>query len=335
MPTKSPEQLMAEISKFAPKSKEVRGEMEEAKERSKRRSSTWKPEVNKPYQLRVLPYIHSKSGSQNPFIEAHFHWNIDENLAYLVCPKTSDAANGGLSDECPICDLVKKLYSTKQPEDAALAKRIRHSLRWYAPIIVRGEEEKGVQFYGFSGKTYETFLSLIADSDYENIFDPLAGRDITLEYKKDEGSKKENDFGVITIHPRGKESAIIPVPANASEDEKTEIFTTILDIINSVPNFFEDVFRPKSTEELREIIANLVDSMDDEDGYSSSSGSEEKEMEEVEMDDDSDMVPPVDEDDDGSKKSVTVPQDESDDEKSVAERKRKLAETLGKFNRKK
>jgi hypothetical protein len=320
---KSAEQLLSLIGKLAPKTKDLKKEMEDGKERNRRKSSTWKPEPNKTYQIRVVPYPHSKSGSSNPFIEAYFHWNVADGQAYIVCPKKSDAANGGLGDECPICDLQKKLYATKDQTDAQIAKQIRASLRWYVPILVRGEEDKGIQFYGFSNKTYETFCQLMNDSDYESMLDPVEGYDLSLTYTKDE--KKKDDFGTVTILPKPKTSAIIPIPKDADEEERVQTLEVILALLNSVPNFFEDVFKPKSVEDLQDLILKL-----DEGSENDAHSHETKEAEDVYVDDDSDVAPPVDDDDDKPSETTSSDEDE-DDEKAKAERSRKLSETLGKF----
>lgn len=321
--SKSAEQLLSLIGKLAPKTKDLKKEMEDGKERNRRKSSTWKPEPNKTYQIRVIPYPHSKSGSSNPFIEAYFHWNIADGQPYIVCPKKSDAANGGLGDECPICDLQKKLYATKDPTDAQIAKQIRASIRWYVPILVRGEEDKGVQFYGFSNKTYETFCQLMNDSDYDNMLDPVEGFDLSLTYTKDE--KKKDDFGTVTILPKPKTSAIIPLPKDADEEERIQTLEVILALLNSVPNFFEDVFKPKSVEDLQDLILKLDEGTED-DTYQN----KESEPKEQYVEDDSDMAPPVD-DEDEDEKSDEKKSIDGDDEKEKAERSRKLNETLSKF----
>lgn len=332
MPTpKSPNALLAELKKFAPQTEKLKDEINDAKERNKRKSSTWKPEPNKKHQIRILPYRHAKSGSKNPFIEAYFHWNVGEGQAYIVCPKKSDAANGGLGDECPICKLQKKLYATKDPNDASLAKLIKASLRWYVPILVRGEEEKGVQFYGFSAKTYETFVSLLTDPDYENLTDPVDGIDLTLTYTKDE--KKKDDYGTVTILPKNKTSAIIPIPKDADDSEVAEIFETILELVNGVPNFFEDVFKPKTIEELEDLILQLDGGMSDD-----SESHTQKEEEEQFVEDDSDVAPPVDDDEEEeeekkpkSSRKDDDDEDDEDDEKTKAEKTRRIQDTLSKF----
>ena len=52
---------------------------------------------------------------------------------------------------------------------------------------MRGEEGEGVRFWGFGKTVYQEILGYIDDPDYGDITDPSSGRDLTIEYKSDEG----------------------------------------------------------------------------------------------------------------------------------------------------
>ena len=50
-------------------------------------------------------------------------------------------------------------------------------------MIVRGEENEGVKYWGFGKTVYQELLSIIADPDYGDISDPVSGRDVVVEFK--------------------------------------------------------------------------------------------------------------------------------------------------------
>ena len=62
-------------------------------------------------------------------------------------------------------------------------------MRIYAPVIVRGEEDKGVRFGDLESK-YQQLLGLVADEDYGDISDLKEGNDITVEYVPKEETGK-------------------------------------------------------------------------------------------------------------------------------------------------
>jgi hypothetical protein len=70
-------------------------------------------------------------------------------------------------------------------------------LRTYIPVIVRGEEDKGVRFYSFGKTVYQELLSYISDPDYGDITDPKTGRDIVVEYIPKE--KSDTSFAKTSV----------------------------------------------------------------------------------------------------------------------------------------
>jgi hypothetical protein len=54
-------------------------------------------------------------------------------------------------------------------------------MRVFAPVIVRGEEDKGVRLWEFGKQVYMDLLSIAEDEDVGDYTDPITGRDITVE----------------------------------------------------------------------------------------------------------------------------------------------------------
>jgi hypothetical protein len=95
----------------------------------------WKPGVGE-YKIRGLAWKNAPEGS--PIIEKWFYYL--GNGPGILTPNQF-----GKPD--PIQDLIRKLYSSGKPEDKTLAKKLLPKMRAYLPIIVRGEEAKGVQVW--------------------------------------------------------------------------------------------------------------------------------------------------------------------------------------------
>ncbi len=54
-------------------------------------------------------------------------------------------------------------------------------MRVFAPVIVRGEEDKGVRMWEFGKEVYMQLLGIADDEDYGDYTDVSEGRDFTLE----------------------------------------------------------------------------------------------------------------------------------------------------------
>ena len=141
---------------------------------SKKTDSLWKPKPGK-YVLRIVPY---KFNKQNPFIELLFHYNIN-NKTYL------SPASFGRPD--PILEFAEKLKRLGDTENWKAGKKMEPKLRTFAPVVVRGQENEGVKFWGFGKTVYEEVLAIISDPDYGDITDDQTGRDVVIEIVEAEG----------------------------------------------------------------------------------------------------------------------------------------------------
>lgn len=147
----------------------IRGRLNKLQNTQRKSDLLWKPKPGKT-QLRIVPY---KFAPDNPFIELYFHYNVN-NKTYL------SPISFGRPD--PIVEFADKLKRMGDKDDWKAAKAMEPKLRTFVPVIVRGEEAKGVQFWGFGKTVYQEILGYIADPDYGDITEPTSGRDITIEY---------------------------------------------------------------------------------------------------------------------------------------------------------
>jgi hypothetical protein len=54
-------------------------------------------------------------------------------------------------------------------------------MRVFVPVIVRGEEDKGVRLWEFGKQVYMDLLAIAEDEDVGDFTDPIEGRDLTVE----------------------------------------------------------------------------------------------------------------------------------------------------------
>jgi hypothetical protein len=130
--------------------------------------SFWKPTVGK----QLVRFVPSKSNPENPFTEIYFHYGIGKRT--IISP-----LNFGEKD--PIVEFAKELRKTKDSENWKLAKKLEPKMRVFAPVIVRGEEEKGVRLWEFGKEVYQSLLSLAADEEVGDFTDIMEGRDMKIE----------------------------------------------------------------------------------------------------------------------------------------------------------
>ncbi len=162
----------------------------------------WKPSVGK-HSIRMVPSTFDKA---NPFKEVFFHYGIG--------PKTMmSLQNFGEKD--PIVEFANELKKSNDQDSRALAKKLSPKMRVFAPVVVRGEEDKGVRLWEFGKEVYMELLSIAEDEDVMDYTDPVTGRDLTIETVGPEQSGRQ--FNKTTVRVRTK---ITPLSENAQEVEK-------------------------------------------------------------------------------------------------------------------
>ena len=184
----------------------------------------WKPKPGKQV-VRIVPY---KYQIDNPFIELKFHYNIN-NKTYL----SPDSFNR----PDPIVEWSNRMKKTGNKEDWLLGRKFEPKMRTYAPILVRGEENEGVRFWGFGKNVYQEILSIISDVDYGDITDLVNGRDIVVEFRTAEDSGKS--FPETTIRVKPNASVAIDVAQKEVLAQQTNIM---------------DLFPEFSYDELKEVM---------------------------------------------------------------------------------
>jgi len=157
-----------------------------------RSKATWKPPEGKS-TIRLVPW---KDNLDNPFVELYFHYLAGKSQ---LSPRTFGEAD-------PIAEFADKLRETGDKDDWSHARNFTPKLRTYAPVIVRGEEDQGVRFYGFGKTVYEQLCGVILDPDWGDITDVESGHDVGIELVPKE--KSDTNFAKTTILVKPKESPL-------------------------------------------------------------------------------------------------------------------------------
>lgn len=161
--------------------------------KNEKKSNLWKPQPGESV-IRILPYKYNK---ENPFIELYFHYDL--NGKTFLSPITF-----GRPD--PIVEFARELQQTGNKEDWKQGKKLEPKRRTYVPIITRGEEDKGVRYWGFGIQIYEELLKLIQDPEYGDITDVVNGTDLIIERKTPK--EAQNNYGSTTIRPKRARSKL-------------------------------------------------------------------------------------------------------------------------------
>lgn len=195
-----------------------------------RSEALWKPTEGKTV-IRIVPW---KENRENPFIELYFHYL--GNKTYL-----SPTSNGNRD---PIAEFADEVAAGGSKDDWAQSRAFRPKLRTYIPIIVRGEEDKGVRFYSFGKTVYQELLSIISDPDYGDITDIQTGRDIVVEYIPQE--KSDTNFAKTMVRPKPNQTPLVE-----SADKMQKLLSEQPDI--------RAIFKEPSFEELKVALARYLD----------------------------------------------------------------------------
>jgi hypothetical protein len=184
----------------------------------------WKPKPEDGKQLiRIVPY---KFNKDYVFSELYFHFNVGKTRMLAL-------TNFGESD--PIVELVNELRKNSDAEMKELAKKLAPKLRIFAPIVVRGEENKGVRFWEFGKQVYQELLGVMMDEDYGDITDVVKGRDITVEVISAKETGKMYPTTTIRVKPK-------QVPLSEDADQVEKMLNTQVNIKEFFTKYsFEDM----------------------------------------------------------------------------------------------
>ena len=226
----------------------IRAKLNKLSGATSKRNTMWRPQEGEEATVRLLSF---PDNDGQPFQERWFYYNIGNNPGLLA------PYQFGKPD--PIQELINKLREDASKESYDLAKKLYPKMRVYAPVLVRGEEDKGIRVWAFGKTVYQTLLNIMLDEDYGDITDPTDGRDVKVVCTKAPGRM----WASTEVRPRGRSSVL---------SENTETATSW---INSIPSL-DDMYTLKSYEELEKIVNDWLsgeDGSSDSDDFSTRGGS--------------------------------------------------------------
>ena len=225
----------------------IRKKLNQISGQNSKKNVMWRPEENSESTIRLIAYPNNDG---QPFKELMFYYNIGNNPG-LLAPYQFQKPD-------PIQELISKLREEGSKETYELAKKLYPKMRCYAPVVVRGEEEKGVRLWAFGKQVYQSLLNYMLDEDYGDITDIETGRDIRVTVSKTPGKQ----YATTEVRPRGKDSPL------CEKDSTTKEW------MDNIPDV-NDLFELKSYDELERIVTAWLqgDEEDDSTGTVHSSSS--------------------------------------------------------------
>ncbi len=199
-----------------------------------RQNTMWRPQEGEETTIRLLSF---PDNDGQPFKERWFYYNIGNNPGLLA------PYQFGKPD--PIQELITKLREEGSKESYELAKKLYPKMRSYAPVVVRGEEDKGVRLWSFGKTVYQSLLNIMLDEDYGDITDPEDGRDVKVICTKAPGRM----WATTEVRPRGKSSPL-------SSDN-----STVKQWTSSLPDL-DELYTCKTYEELEKIVNDWLNGDD-------------------------------------------------------------------------
>ena len=224
-------QNKTEVKKMAVDLDAIRRKLAQLSGQNKTRDSFWKPEkpqVGRDVQvtIRLLPFPNNEG---QPFKERWFYYGLGKNGGLL--------APNQFGKKDPINDLIQKLREDDYEGNKALLKLLYPKMRAFAPVIIRGEEDKGPKLWSFGKNVYQQILNIILNEDYGDITDVEEGRDLKVTFTR----KPNTEWDETTIVPRPKTCVL-------SDDQKLA-----QKWIAEIPNL-DDIYTLKTPEELEGIV---------------------------------------------------------------------------------
>jgi hypothetical protein len=186
----------------------------------------WKPVIGK-HSVRMVPSVHNK---QWPFKELFFHYGIGNRTMISLI---------NFDEKDPIVEFATQISKSNDKENWQLAKKLQPKMRVFAPVVVRGEEEKGVRLWEFGKEVYMELLAILEDDDVGDFTDPVEGRDLTIDTVGPDQSGRA--YNKTSVRVRTK---ITPLSTDASE---------VKNWLETQPNPLE-LFRKYPYEDMKESL---------------------------------------------------------------------------------
>ena len=198
----------------------------------------WKPQEGEQTIRIVTP------SDGDPFKDYWFHYNLGQNRGFL-----SPKKNFGEAD--PLDDFIRNLFNEGTEDSIKMAKDLMARQRFFAPVLVRGEEDKGIRVWGFGKLAYQQLLELVLNPEYGDITDVDEGTDLVIKYGKSGGKK----YPETNITPRRRSSPLCNEAMGGSDRCR--------ELLDGIPDF-DGLFERKTPEEVGKMLDGWLEGEDTE-----------------------------------------------------------------------
>jgi hypothetical protein len=221
-----------DLAKMRAKAEEQQG----GKKKGENDASFWKPPSPSEGQSSTKTKVRLVLPPDgDPLRMLYFHYGLKGQGGVMCLAKN-------FGEKCPICDFASKLWKAGKHDEA---KKLFVKERFYAPVVVRGEEEKGVRWWNLNFTNYKKILhDMILDQDFQeavskDITDLETGVDLVVKREKPGNGMQ---YDVISVSPdlAGK-SAL-----SSSSKEAQKLLSTLKPL--------DDLMKRKTLKEVEEIL---------------------------------------------------------------------------------
>lgn len=221
----------------------------------------WKPKPGN-YVIRILDYKHQPGV---PIIVMKFHYNFNGKTY------TSPAS---INQPDPLIEFSEKLLSAGHlPKDEYIfAKSLEPKNRYFVPIVVRGEEEKGVQFLGMGENDAKIIGQLMMDEDWSNLVNLENGHDIGVEVLAPRTQKNNTDFVRKIYSPKPKQTVIL--------DKTDPNYKSLMEDIKNMPAL-DTIYQVADYETLKKALEQFLSSPSNQSNSEETETAQEKVEEKV------------------------------------------------------
>lgn len=178
--------------------------------------SVFKPK-NGNQDIRVTP-----SSDGDNFQERFLHYSLG---APFLCPKRN------FGEKCAVCDFASSLFVENTKESREQSKKIYAKPRYFSPVLVRGEEDKGIRWWQYGKTVYKSMLNLVLNPKYGNFTDMKKGFDFTLTYTP---AQSADEFPKTELLPDPSSFNTPMLKDQKKAEELVEKMPKLIDILSRV-----------------------------------------------------------------------------------------------------
>ena len=163
--------------------------------------------------IRVLPrsiQYYSPEGDCEFSFHYFRHYRVSETES-IVCPKSPH-----IGRPCPICEKIKLLWDSTDPEDHHLARQIKKTKRVLCNVIDMDSVETGIQVLETGPQVYSEVAKWVVNPKWGDLFDITQGRSITVDKNP---PKNKNDWTKYVVTPDPEPTSVKEVLPPSWQDD--------------------------------------------------------------------------------------------------------------------